>query len=191
MIVLPWRISGGLRIREPLLLLAVSLSQHAWSQPATFAGDAQHTGLSSVPAQALNAIRWSTVIDPFSSGANSHYGGPVITASNTVIVSVRTSTSVQLSAFEGATGRLKYTVPTDYLRPSVAWSAVYQPVIAPGPSGTRLYYAGPGGTLYFIENIDSDTPSTPVQQCFYADLATYNANSTNYNRAIFIVTPLT
>src|SRR5439155_9461160 len=59
------------------------------------------------------------------------------------------------------------------------------------PSGPRLYYPGPGGTTYYVTNIDSDTPSQPVQECFYTDLATYQTNRTGFNSTVYVSTPLT
>jgi hypothetical protein len=143
-----------------------------------------------VPAQPLNAVHWSAVIDS-SGGTGGHYGAPVITASNTVITGVITNNGVQVSAFDGATGKLKYTVPTDYVFPFTPWRIVFQPVLTPGPSGPRLYFPGAGGTVYYIDNVDSDGPSTPVQECFYTDLATYNSNALTFRTNVFINTPIT
>jgi hypothetical protein len=145
--------------------------QSAEAQPFTFAGNAQHTGLYNQPAQHLNAIRWSTVIDLSSSGTSAHYGAPIITSGNTVIIGVGPGTVSQVSAFDGSNGRFKYTLPTDYKFPTANWRPVYQPVIAPGPAGPWLYFPGAGGCVFRI--------------------GTYNSNSTNYNRAIFINTPIT
>src|SRR5262249_54474689 len=121
-------------------------------------------------------------------------GVPLITPSNTVIAPVRAAAGFQISAYEGATGRLKYTLTNDYLLPTLptnSWIPVYQPVIANPPSGPRLYYAGAGGTIYYITNLDSDTPGPPVHECFYTNLAGYNLNATSYNNTIFINTPMT
>ena len=166
----------------------------AVAQPFTFAGDAQHTGLYDVPAQRLQRARWTTVIDQDNSGAFTHYGAPLVTAGNTVLIPVRITNGFQVKAFEGPTGRLKDTLTTDYILPPLGtnvWLPVYQPVIAPSPSGPRLYYPGAGGTVYYIENLDSDTPGVPVQQCFYTNLTSYSSNRTAYNTTVFINTPLT
>jgi hypothetical protein len=179
---------------RPCLILAavcVAADERVDGQSSTFAGNAQHTGLYDTPAQPLNTVHWSAVIDPYSSGTGAHYGAPIVTASNTVITGVATTNGVQLSAFEGASGRLKYTLPTDYVFAGAIWRIVYQPVIAPGPSGPRLYFPGAGGTVYYIDNIDSDTPSTPVQECFYTSLATYQSNALTFATNVFINTPIT
>jgi len=59
------------------------------------------------------------------------------------------------------------------------------------PSGPRLYYPGAGGTTYYVTNIDSDTPSEPVHECFFTDLPTYGTNTNGFNSTVYISTPLT
>jgi hypothetical protein len=178
-------------------MLALCSSGHLVAQPATFALNAQHTALSSTPAQSLSRTRWTTAVDLNNTGALAHYGAPVITPSNTVIVPVKTTNGVQIafqvSAFEGTTGRLKYTLTTDYILPSYNNSGIpaYQPVLAASPSGWRLYYAGAGGTVYHIDNPDSDTPGAPVHVCFYTNLNNYSSNAAAFNNTIFINTPFT
>jgi hypothetical protein len=161
------------------------------AQSPTFAGNAQHTGLFSPPAQHLNLVRWTTALSLTNEGGYGHYGAPVITPSNTVIVPVRIASGYQLNAFDGATGRPKYTLATDYIVPAHNWLPAYQPALAAPPSGLRLYYPGAGGTLYYIENPDSDAPGDPVQQCFYTNLAAYSSNAAAFNASVFINTALT
>src|SRR5438046_2429527 len=176
-------------------LLMLSASGRLEAQPATFALNAQHTALYSTPGQSLARARWTTAIDLGNTAAFAHYGAPVITSSNTVIVPVKTTNGVQIAfqvrAFEAATGRLKYTLTTDYLLPTYNWIPAYQPVLAPGPSGWRLYYAGAGGTVYHVDNLDSDTPGAPVHVCFYTNLNAYTSNAAAFNNTVFINTPIT
>ena len=169
-------------------------SERADAQPPTFAGTAQHTAQYLPAAQHLNRILWSTPIDLNNTGDFAHYGAPLITPANTVLVSVRTTNGFEVNAFESAKGRLKYTLATDYILPSYDWIPAYQPVLSTPPSGARLYYAGAGGTMYHINDPDSDSPGAPVQECFYTNLTAYNANSggnNGFNNTIFINTPLT
>jgi hypothetical protein len=157
-----------------------------------FAGDAQHTAIYQPTAQDLNAVHWSTSVDLINSGAFAHYGAPLVTAANTVLVPVKIAgNGFQVSAFDGGTGAHKYTVGTDYVLPNHQWIPVYNPCLTTGPFGTRLYYAGRGGTVYYIDNPDSAAHGPPVQQVFYTDPATYLANASAYNSTIFINTPLT
>src|SRR5205809_5708972 len=105
---------------------------------STFAGNAQHTAVYQPAAQDLNRIRWSTSID-LNNTSFAHYGAPLITSSNTVVVPVKTASGFQINVFNGSDGTAKYSLATDYLRPTSSWIPVYQPVLATSPS-TRLYY---------------------------------------------------
>lgn len=159
----------------------------------TFAGNAQHTAIYQPAAQNLNTIRWSTSVDLNNTGAYAHYGAPLITAANTVFVPVKTAPSdgFQVSAFDGSSGAAKYTVTTDYVLPSSSWIPVYNPCLTTGSFGTRLYYAGRGGTIYHIDNPDLVAHGAPVQEVFYTSLVDYQANAAAYNSTIFINTPIT
>ena len=179
----------------PLITLAEAFVGHSFGQSpaiATFAGNARHTAIYDTPAQNLNAIHWSTTIDLNNSGAQAHYGAPLITSANTVIVPVKTANNgFQLKAFDGASGGAQYTLSTDYILPSHNWIPTYQPTLAFGPNGTRLYYPGQGGTIYYIDTVDSAAHGAPVQEIFYTSLANYLANAAAFNSSIFINTPIT
>lgn len=174
-----------------IILACVLTSDLAVAQSLTFGGNAQHTAVFDVPAQPLNAAHWTTSVDLNNTGAFAHYGAPLVTGSNTVIVPVRITNGFRISAFEGATGRLKYTLSTDYRLPTHNWIPTYQPVLATNPSGLRLYYPGAGGTVYYVDNPDSDTPGAPVQVCFYTSLTNYYTNMTAFTNRVFLNTPLT
>ena len=159
---------------------------------ATFGGNAQHTAVYSPAAQDLNAIRWSTAIDLNTSGAFAHFGGPLLTPANTIMVPVKTATNgFLINVFAAADGTAKYSLSTDYILPSHNWIPVYQPALATSSLGTRLYYAGAGGTIYFIDAPDSISHGVPVQQVFYTTLANYQANASGFNSTVFINTPIT
>ncbi len=188
---LPTRYGTGLLMSALFLALTILSSPRAMAQAPTFAGNAQHTSIYNAPAQDLNTIKWSTTID-FQPTTPAHYGAPVLTANNTVLVPVKTSTGgFRVDAFNGNTGTAKYIINTDYIMPAHNWVPVYNPCIATGSFGTRMYYAGAGGTILHIDNPDSNSPGPPVREVFYTSLANYNANSTAYNNTIFINTPLT
>jgi hypothetical protein len=166
----------------------------------TFAGNAQHTGLYSVPAQQLNSIHWHTPVDlapqyQFDGSLLIHYGAPLITFGNTLIVPVKTGATdgFRIEARNAATGALKYTLSTDYTLNGMNfdWTPSYAPALAPdGLGGTRLYYAGAGGTIYYIDDPNSSAHPAPVQEAFYG-LANYNANKSGFNSTVFIDTPIT
>lgn len=76
-----------------------------WS---SYARDPQHTALSTIGAQRLERIKWNTPVDQVLQGSSGplyiHYGSPLITAGNTVLVSVRTSSAntYQVEAHSGS-----------------------------------------------------------------------------------------
>ena len=151
----------------------------------TFGGNAQHTAIYQPAAQDLNRIRWSTTID-FNNTSLAHYGAPLITASNTVVIPVKIAgNGFRLDVFNGTTGALMYSLSNDYMLPSFNWIPVYQPVVTNGPSGARLYYAGAGGTVSFIDNADSVSHTAPVQRVFY------NGSPSGFTSTVFINTPIT
>src|SRR5580658_2297503 len=84
-------------VRRLLLIvfaLAVLLGQGAQAAWRGHGQNSQHTAVSPVPAQTLNRIAWSTPIDldPQVSGDELliHYGAPMVTEANTVILPVKT-----------------------------------------------------------------------------------------------------
>lgn len=182
----------------PLVALLAADSRSSVTGPVPppsvpmFAGNAQHTAIYQPAAQNLNTIHWSTSVDLNNSGAYAHYGAPLITAANTVLVPVKIAgNGFQVTAFDGGTGAAKYTASTDYVLPNHNWIPVYNPCLTTGPFGTRLYYAGRGGTVYYIDNPDSAAHGPPVQQAFYGSLAQYQMNASAFDSTIFINTPLT
>ena len=89
--------------------------------------NAQHSALSAIASQPLQAVHWSTPVDldpQFSGNGDlyTHYGSPVITADNTVIVPVKTWAygGFELNAFNGATGAELWSQSTDYSLPPLS-----------------------------------------------------------------------
>jgi hypothetical protein len=158
-----------------------------------YAGGPQHTADASVATQDLSSIHWQTPVDlaPQYSGDELliHYGTPLVTASNTIIVPVKTGASggFELTAVNGANGTSKWTQTTDYVLPPHGWIPSYSPVLT---QQGRLYYAGAGGTIYYRDNVDNSSSVTPTQLAFYG-LTNYTANASAYNSTVFIDTPIT
>lgn len=173
--------------------IIVFTSERVLAQATTFGGNAQHTSIYAAPTQNLNVFKWIASIDLNNTGDLIHYGAPLITSANTVLVPVKTGAAggFQVSAFNGANGATKYTLATDYILPAHNWIPAYQPCVATGVFGTRLYYAGAGGTIWHVDNPDSNSPGAPVREVFYTSLANYNANAAAYNNTIFVNTPIT
>src|SRR5205085_10680740 len=100
-----------------------------------YAGNGQHSGISTVAAQPLEAIRWQTPLDlaPQYSGNDLliHYGSPLITAANTVVLPVKTGATdgFRIEARGGATGTLLWSATTDYILPSHNWTPSFGPAL--------------------------------------------------------------
>ena len=159
----------------------------AWS---TFAGNPQHTAVSAVASQPLEVIRWSTPVDlaPPSEPILIHYGSPLVTPANTVIVPVKTGNTggFKVEARNGSNGAVIWSQTTDYILPLHNWTPSYSPTLT---SGNRLYFAGAGGTVYFRDNVDS-SGSTGGQLAFFG-LANYLASPASYDATVFVNTPIT
>jgi hypothetical protein len=183
--------------------------------------DAQHTGLSPTAGQPLNNIHWSTPVDlsPVPSGPiYVHYGSPVITTANTVLVPVKTGalSGFQIEAFNGSTGAPMYTLTTDYTLPAHSWVppygpalSVYKQAVPPVAHGgaaplqsnpnslrvqERLYYPGAGGTVYYRDQVDTAAgpnggSGATGQLAFYGN-SVYASNKTALNAAVQISTPI-
>jgi hypothetical protein len=159
----------------------------------TFARDAQHTAQSTIESQPLNRVVWQTPVDlqPQYSGNGSllvHYGSPLITQANTVIVPVKTGATggFRVEARAGSDGALKWSMNTDYILPAANWVPAYGPALTSQP---RLYFPGAGGRIYFRDQPDATT-GTSGQVIFYG-LANYQANPQAYDANVIINTPLT
>jgi hypothetical protein len=161
----------------------------AW---AGYAHDPQHTAISAVASQSLDAVRWHTPVDlnPQYSGGDLliHYGSPLVTPSNTVLVPVKTGATggFRVEGHNGGDGALLWSQPTDYLLPPPHnWVPSFSPTLTPT---NRLYYPGAGGTVYVLDNPDSTTPSSPTQLAFYG---IENYNPSTFNNSVYINTPIT
>ena len=162
----------------------------AQGEVSTFGGDARHTSVYATAAQRLGGIKWSKTIDENVTGF-AHYGAPLVTAAGTVVVGAKVSgNTFVVRAYELSSGRLKWSVASGWLPPSHSWFPVYNPVLSSGPLGTRLWFAGPGGIVWHIDNPDADTVSEPVRHVFYGE-STYDADPAGFNGKVFVNTPLT
>ncbi len=159
-----------------------------------FARDAQHTAVGAIATQALNRVLWRTPVDlaPQYSGGDLfiHYGVPVITAKNTVVVPVKTgaTSGFRVEARSGADGSLKWSMDSSYVLPAHRWVPSFNVVLT---QANRLYVPTAGGRLQYRDDTDTATQTTSTGfgiASFYtataADQATYDAN-------VLINTPLT
>ena len=120
-----------------------------------YAGDPQHTAISSVASLPLNGIRWSTAVDenPPAGTIYIHYGSPVITAANTVVVPVR-EWCINTAAVDPATGSVLVNSEDGILYRWNLATNTFTESIALQATGTAEAYTptliGPDGTVYAI-----------------------------------------
>ncbi len=189
----------------PAAIMTLAVASTGRAQWQGFAGDSQHTAISTVESQPLLVVKWVQPLDTASQANLSiHYGSPMITAGNTVIVPMKTSNAAapfQIEAFDGTTGAVKWTQTTDYtlgqLPPiSPLWpyysaaslSPAYSPTIT---SDGTMYFAGAGGTIYKRSSLDATGAAATTQLAFYG-INNYNADKTDFNNNIVLITtPIT
>lgn len=187
------------QVRAATLLLAAVFAFAAFSGRAnaqaqlgwpTHAHDAQHTGISSVAAQPFRKIHWSTPVDlnPPLDGEEIliHYGSPLITPANTVIVPVKTGTnSFRVDARKGADGSFLWTQATSYAVPSASFTPAFGPTLA----GDKVFIPGPGGTVIVREHPDQATGS--VSNLAFYGKDNFVADRSAYIQNVQINTPIT
>lgn len=149
--------------------------------------DEQHTGVSSVASQPLNRIRWHVPVDlaPPQGEIFIHYGSPLVTQANTIIVPVKTGTGFRVEGHVGATGKRLWTQATKYQAPG----ATFLPGIGPTLSGGQLFVPDFAGRIIVRHTPDTAT-STVTRLVFYGK-KNYAANPTVYQQNVQINTPLT
>ena len=124
--------------------------------------DPQHTAVSGVAGERPLHVRWSTPVDLapqyFGDDLLIHYGSPLVTRRNTVIVTVKTGATdgFRLEGRDGTTGALVWTAPTDYSLPPHNWTPSVGPVLA---RGRTLFFPGSGGTIFRRSRPDRATGS--------------------------------
>ncbi|MCC6195494.1 MAG: hypothetical protein IT518_13605 [Burkholderiales bacterium] len=158
-----------------------------------FGRDAQHAAQGAVATQPLSRIVWQAPVDlvpPYLAGnvLHIHYGSPVISARNTVLVPVKLNRdrSFRLEARAGGNGALLWTEPTDYVLPVHDWVPSYNVALT---SNDRVYFPGAGGKVYFRDNVDAATG--PVGFAVFYGREAYDAARTTYDNTVIVNTPLT
>jgi hypothetical protein len=177
---------GGGSQPEPVVIVPVD-GPAWWS----FGRNAQHSAIGAIQTQPLSQIKWSAALDlapQYSGGALlAHYGSPVITAHNTVLMPVKTGAtgSFQVQARIGQTGTLMWSLASDYRVPAHSWLPSFNPLLTPDG---RLVMPMSRGRLLMRATPDETTGTTSTV-AFYGtacDSAPASCDST-----ITINTPLT
>ncbi len=164
-------------------------------QWAGFAGNAQHTAVASKPPQPLKRIRWRAKVDlvPVLPGGTLpiHYGSPMITAANTVLVPTRISANAgyRVVAYSGTSGVRRWSLDTDY-RPVSSHISFFTPPLPAAllPSRT-LAVAGAGGTV--LMRAHANLKVGAVRRRVFYGAAEWKAHRSAYDKAVQITTPLT
>jgi hypothetical protein len=153
----------------------------------THSHDEQHTGISSVASQPLSSIHWHVPVDlaPPQGEIFIHYGSPLVTAANTVIVPVKTTTGFRVEAHNGANGHRMWTQATKYQVPS----ATFVPGLGPTLSGNQLFVPDFAGRV-IVRQTPDQTRGTVSRLVFYGK-KNYAQNPTLYQQNVQINTPLT
>jgi hypothetical protein len=161
-----------------------------------YARDAQHSDLSptlaqgGVTAQNLGQIAWEVNIDTnVDNTVPIHYGSPMITPGNTVLVAVKTQIGggFVMQAHSAAKGALLWSAPSDYVLPSHGWIPSFGSTLTPG---NRLYMPGSGGKVFYTDSPDSTSGGSMKTAVFYG-ASNYAASSASYDGTVYINTPIT
>lgn len=178
-----------------VLLVCFTAPAGAQSIAAPWPGhghDAQHTGISHFPTQPLQRVLWQTPVDlnPQYRGTSLliHYGSPVITRANSVIIPVKTGADdgFRVEARKSSDGSLLWTQATDYSVPPHNWGPPCGIALTPK---NRVWIPGAGGTLHWRDAPDTATGATG-RVAFYG-MANYQAAPATFTTSVKINTPLT
>ncbi|MBI3478241.1 MAG: hypothetical protein HY010_21130 [Acidobacteria bacterium] len=153
----------------------------------THSHDEQHTSVSSVAAQPLSTVHWHLPVDlaPPQGEIFIHYGSPLVTAANTVVVPVKTTTGFRVEAHNGATGKKMWTQATKYQVPS----ASFLPAMSPTISNNQLFVPDYAGRV-IVRQTPDQTKGTVSRLVFYGK-KNYAKNPTTYQQNVLINTGLT
>ena len=164
-----------------------------------FAANAQHTAAASERPQPFKRIRWRAKVDRTPALIQGtlpiHYGSPMITAANTVLVPTHISAKAGflVIAYSGTSGVQRWSLATDYRPPAFAVgrhaTAFAPPLPAVLTPAKTLAVAGGGGTVLMRRN--ANRPAGAVQRRVFYGLAQWKAHRSRYDKAVRISTPLT
>ena len=165
-----------------------TVSAQAWP---SYAGGPMHNAISPFASQVLEQILWSTSVDLnpqlFGGELAIHYGSPVITQKNTIVVPLKSGadSNFGVTAHTGASGALIWQFASDYVQPPHDWTLPFQVTLTRG----AVAMAGAGGTVLLRSSPDAATGKTS-RLAFYG-IGNYNNDPQDYNNAVQIITPIT
>lgn len=159
-----------------------------------FSRDAQHTAASAAATPPLTRIIWQTDVDlqPQRGGGGqwllTHYGSPVISSMNTVLVPVKVGAqgTFRFEARSGSNGALMWQENSDYIVPPHNWFPSFNLTLT---ANSRVYAPGAGGKLFYRDNVDSATGT--LQTAVFYGANVYNAARAELDAAVMVSTPIT
>ena len=187
------------RVRRRASVWFICLGLAAVSSPAapaqwmSYGRNPQHGALTTGPSQAPQGIIWSTPVDldpPYSGGELFiHYGSPVITAANSIVVPVRTTAgnNFEVNCFNAKNGKQFWSLATDYVPPAHNWTPPMGITLTPGDAAVAI--PGAGGTVWVRSN--PNAPQATVNRIAFFGIRAYNSSPAEFNTAIQICTPIT
>lgn len=159
----------------------------------SYGGDAQHSATSAIRTQDLARIVWSTPVDVAPQYTSQgyllvHYGSPVITSKNTVVVPVKRAAGnlYRVEARLGANGTLAWSFDSDYVTPPHNWTPPYNVTLT---KANRVVMPGAGGKVFYRD--DADAAGSQTNSLVFYGNATYTAFQDAFDKAVFINTPIT
>ncbi len=170
---------------------AVATARPAPDWPA-LGHDAQHDAVAVGAGKRPLHVRWSTPVDlaPQYWGTSLliHYGSPLVTRRNTVVVTVKTGATdgFQLEGHNGATGALVWTATTDYSLPPHGWTPSVGAVLS---RGRTLFFPGSGGTI--LRRASPDRVTSSIRRYAFYGAAAYAADPASFDATVKVTTPLT
>src|SRR5215831_10016863 len=164
---------------------------------AGFAANARHTAVARKRPQPFRQIRWRAKVDLAPAVIFGelliHYGSPMITAANTVLVPTRISAKAgfRIVAYSGTSGARRWSLNTDYRPPAFTggpgiWTPPLPAVLTPT---TALAVAGAGGTVLVRKH--ANMTHGAVRRLVFYGAAQWKAHRSTYDKAVQITTPLT
>jgi hypothetical protein len=154
--------------------------------------DPQHSAVSVAPGRRPLHIRWSTPVDlaPQYRGDSLliHYGSPLITRRNTVIVTVKTGANdgFEIEGRAGDSGAIVWTEPIDYALPPHNWVPSVGPVLV---RGRTVLIPAAGGTVLRRSRLDRPTGS--LRRYAFYGIDAYEADPGAFAATVEVTTPLT
>jgi hypothetical protein len=159
----------------------------------SYGGDAQHSALAGIRTQDLSRIVWQTPVDVAPQYSSQgyllvHYGSPVITSKNTVLVPVKRSVAdaFRVEARLGGNGQLAWSWDSDYVLPGHNWTPAYNVTLT---KANRVVMPGAGGKVFYRD--DADSAGAATNSFVFYGKAAYTAAQAAFDASVYINTPIT